>query len=219
MSSASPSPPAPSPESGVRPSAHDKGVIEFLLDLRADPNDKPDCGSSALDACIRCLGWEDFDRVRCGYGSRYLAPASKVPRIREAVRLLVERGAMWSPDLSTLNATQRILYRLEPDLAAEPIGLLLSGAGGEDAARELLRVPRMREHVAPCAGRLARLGLTIGIRPRAAPRPILAGPARLSADVLAMYDRDRLYAEVWSKPTRRPGARDIHETPPAACAG
>jgi hypothetical protein len=182
-------------------------AIEYLLDLGADPNDKPDGGSGALDACIRHLGWEDFDRVRYGYGSRYLTPATKVPRSREAVRLLVERGARWTPDPSTLNATRRILYRLEPDVTAELIGLLLGREGGEDAARELLRVPRMRKHVAPCAGRLARLGLTLGVRTRAVSPPPPLAPPRLSADVLARYDRARLYEELWFEPTRRVAAR------------
>ena len=182
-------------------------VIEFLLDLGADPNDKPDGGSGALDACIRHLGWEDFDRVRYGYGSRYLTPASKVPRSREAVRLLVERGARWTPERSALNATRRILYRLEPEVATELIGLLLGREGGEDAARELLRVPRMRKHVAPCAGRLARLGLPLGVPARAVSPPPQPAPPPLSARVLARYDRERVYDEVWSDPTRRVAAR------------
>lgn len=184
-----------------------RDVLRFLLDLGAEVNDKPDGGSSALDACIRHLGWEDIDRVRYGYGSRYLTPASKVPRSREAVRLLVERGARWTPDPSTLNATRRILYRLEPEVATELIGVLLGREGGEAAARELLRVPRMRKHVAPCVGRLARLGLTLDVRPRVVVPPPAPPPTPLSARTLARYDRERLYDEVWSEPTRRVAAR------------
>jgi ankyrin repeat protein len=137
-------------------SAH-RDVLAYLLDLRANPNDRPDGGSTALEACIRHLGWEDFDRIRYGYGPNYKTPADKVSRGREAIRLLVQRGAMWKPDPSTLNATRRILYRLEPDVTVELLGRLLSQPNGEDAARELLRVPRMKQHVASCERQLSRL--------------------------------------------------------------
>lgn len=141
-------------------SAH-REILDYLLDLGAEPNDKPDGGSSALEACIRHLGWEDFDRIRYHYGSHYQTPAYKVPKGRAAIRLLVERGAKWTPEQSSFNDTRRILYRLEPDVAVELIGLLLERDDGEDAARELLRVTRMRQHIASCERQLARLGLTL----------------------------------------------------------
>lgn len=179
-------------------SAH-REVLAYLLDLGANPNDRPDGGSNALEACIRHLGWEDFDRIRYGYGANYKTPADKVSKGREAIRLLVQRGAIWSPDPSTLNATRRILYRLEPDVTVELLGRLLSQPNGEEAARELLRVPRMKQHVASCERQLSRLGLTVDGRRRAgigttqAPLPY----------VLAQYDRNRLYEEVWSEPTQK----------------
>jgi hypothetical protein len=49
-------------------SAH-RDILEFLLDLGANPNDKPDGGSTALEACIQHLRWETFDRTRYHYGS------------------------------------------------------------------------------------------------------------------------------------------------------
>lgn len=183
-----------------------RDLMAYLLDFGANPNDKPDGGSSALDACIRHLGWEDFDRVRYHYAPSYQTPAAKVPKGRGAIRLLVERGARWTPERSSLNAVRRILYRLEPDVTVELIGLLLAREGGEDAARELLRVPRMRLHVAPFSGRLAQLGLAPDARSRAPAAPPPEPKARLSAQVLATYDRERLYEEVWSKPTQRVAA-------------
>ena len=44
-------------------------VLAYLLELGANPNDKADGGSSALDVCIKHLGWEDFSRKH-GYGPR-----------------------------------------------------------------------------------------------------------------------------------------------------
>jgi Ankyrin repeats (many copies) len=55
-------------------SAH-RDVLAYLLERAANPNDRPDGGSTALDACIRHLGWEDFDRIRYGYGPNYKTPA------------------------------------------------------------------------------------------------------------------------------------------------
>jgi hypothetical protein len=122
-----------------------------------------------------------------------------VPKGRGAVRLLVERGAKWTPEPSTLNDTRRILYKLEPDVTVELIGLMVERDGGTDAARELLRVPRMRHHVASCEGKLARLGLTLDRR-RRAQESLRPAP---SSYVLATYDRQRLYEEVWSEPTQQ----------------
>ena len=36
-----------------------RDVIAYLLSLGANPNDKPNGGSSALDGCLRALQWED----------------------------------------------------------------------------------------------------------------------------------------------------------------
>jgi len=180
-----------------------RDILEYLFDLGAQPNDRPDGGPSALEACIRHLGWEDFDRVRYRYGANYLTPAYKVSKGREAIKLLLQRGAMWKPEPSTLNDTRRILYRLEPDVAVELMALLLNTPAGEDGVRELLRVPRMRQHVASCERQLARLGLTQdGGR-----RPEVQTASPPSPYVLAKYDREKLYMEVWSEPTQKVAQR------------
>src|SRR5258705_3367150 len=99
---------------------------------------------------MRQLGCEDFDRIRFGHGANYKTPADKVSKGREAIRLLVQRGAMWKPDPSTLNATRRILYRLEPDVTVELLGRLLTQPNGEDAAPPLPPAPPTKQHVASC---------------------------------------------------------------------
>lgn len=179
-------------------SAH-QDVMAYLLDLGANPNDKSDGGSTALEASIRYLGWEDFDRVRYHYGANYQTPAYKVSRGRDAIRLLVQRGAIWTPDPSTLNDTRRILYRIEPEVTVELISHLLKHEEGEKDVRELLRVTRMRQHLASCEPQLSRLGITLDGRRRS---QVSAIPAP-SPYVLAQYDRERLYEEVWSEPTQK----------------
>lgn len=176
----------------------DRDSLAYLLDLGANPNDRPDGGSSALDACIRHLGWEDSDRVLYGYGATYQTPGHKVPKSREAIKLLLQHGATWKPERSTLNDTRRILYRLEPEVTVELIGQLLKTEDGASGVRELLRVPRMQQHLAGCRDRLSNVGLTMDGQQRpdvkVAHEPSPSGPAQ--------YDRDRLYEELWSEPAK-----------------
>jgi hypothetical protein len=178
-------------------------VLAYLLDLGAKPNDKPDGGSTALESCIRHLGWEDFDRVRYGYGPTYQSPAHKVSNGRAAVKLLLQHGAIWKPQPSTMNDTRRILYRLEPEVTVELVGHLLETANGESGVRELLRVPRMRQHLPSCASQLSRLGLTLDGQRRSSP-PV-AQPQ--SAPASAQYDRERLFEDVWSEPMKDLGCK------------
>ena len=95
-------------------------------------------------------------------------------------------------------------------MTIELIGMLLSHEKGQDAVRELLRVPQMRQHLASCARQLSELGITLdgtlplGFPPHTAPVLLY---------VVARYDRERLYEEVWSEPTqavaRRYGISDV----------
>jgi hypothetical protein len=84
-------------------------------------------------------------------------------------------------------------------VAFELIGLLLKNDEGENGTRELLRAPRMQQHVAPCERQLSRLGLTLDGRRRSEVNTARAP----SPYVLAQYDRERLYEEVWSDSTQK----------------
>jgi hypothetical protein len=133
-------------------------TLEYLLTIGANPNDKPDGGSSALDSCLRILGWEDLERVEHGDFAIYEDSPQKASRARPAIRVLLRHGALWTPDLSTLNATRRILYRLEPDLLVELLAQLRDRETGDAALRELLRVPQLEQFLAFCERRLERFG-------------------------------------------------------------
>jgi hypothetical protein len=166
-------------------------LLACLLELGANPNDKADGGSRALDVCIKHLGWEDFSRKH-EYGANDMAPGYKVSRGREAIKVLLRYGALWTPELSTLHKVRRILYRTEPEVTVTLIGMLLSHENGQDAIRELLRVAQMRQHVSSCEGQLSKLGITLDGRRRS---EVPTAPAP-SAYVVAHYDRERLYVEV-----------------------
>jgi ankyrin repeat protein len=177
-------------------------VISYLLGLGANPNDKPNGGSSALDACIRHLGWESTDRVL--YGRHHQISSYKVLTTREAIRLLVEHGAVWKPS-DSLNDVRRTLYGIDPEVTVELVGLLMKHRACDDATlRDLLRTPRMRQHMKASAQHLARLGLTLDGRRRSKAGSRNPQP---SPYVLNRYDRRQLYDEVWSAPTRQVAAR------------
>ena len=69
------------------------------------------------------------------------------------------------------------------------------GACSMEQARELLKHPRMREHVASESCHLARLKLDIEDK-------VSKGPQPPPAYLLAQYNREELYEKVWSLPTR-----------------
>lgn len=61
----------------------------------------------------------------------------------------------------------------------------------------------MQQHLAGCENQMSRIGLTLdGQR-----KSDLRRPDRPSAYVLASYDRERLYREVWAEPTQKVAQR------------
>lgn len=80
----------------------------------------------------------------------------------------------------------------------ELVGQLLKTANGEIGVRELLRVPRMRQHLASCATQVARLGLTLEGQRRSDPKVAQLAAATASA----RYDRERLFDQLWSEPMK-----------------
>jgi ankyrin repeat protein len=183
-----------------------RDVMAYLFSLGANPNDRPDGGSTALDKCIRHLGWEDLDRVLYGYGPQQ-TPAYKVSKTREAIRLLIEHSAVWKPDGSSLNDVRRTLYKIDPEVTVEFAHLLaVHRACEDDTLRGLLRTDRMQQHIASCERQMSRLGLTLDGR-RRSELPKEERTLTLSAHVLARYDREKLYNEVWSEATQKVAAR------------
>jgi hypothetical protein len=178
--------------------------MAHVLTLGAAPNNKANGGSAALEACIRHLGWENIDAVLHRHGKNYQTPSYSVSRTRDAIRLLVEHGALWKPDASSLNDARRILYKIEPQVTVELAGLLVKHqACDHDVLRDFLRPPRMQQHLAVCENQMARIGLTLdGQR-----KSDLRRPDRPSAYVLASYDRERLFREVWAGPTQKVAQR------------
>lgn len=170
-----------------------RDAIRYLLDIGAKPNDKENGGSSALDTCIWHLGFPSFSP----YGYKRPKAIYQVSDDIDNIRELAERGALCKPDNpSSVNSLRRNLYECEPRVTIELLRVLLkNNACLFDQARELLKHPKMREHLASESWHLTRLKLNL--EEKRANRP-QSPPAHL----LAQYNREELYEKVWSMPTR-----------------
>jgi hypothetical protein len=139
-----------------------RDTMAHVLTRGADANNKANGGSAALEACIRHLGWENIDSVLHRHGKNYQTPSCTVLRTRDAIRLLVEHGALWKPDASSLIDARRILYKIEAQVTVELAGLLAKHRACDDAVlRDFLRPPRMQQHLAGYENQMARMGLTL----------------------------------------------------------
>jgi hypothetical protein len=135
--------------------ATSKEIIQHLLQMGADPNDKANGGSSALDRCLWHLGLEDFEAIR----SKRLVSKYAVRGTLERIQDLLSHGARWRPDdRSQLNSVRQTLYKCEPVVTVELVKLFARHkACPEETLEQLLDIPRMREH-------LSRLGMNLCTR-------------------------------------------------------
>jgi hypothetical protein len=179
-----------------------RDVIAYLLTLNANPNDKENGGSSALDGCLKYLHWEDSYH----FFDRKTVPASSLTKSRATIRLLIERGAQWRPDARTIADVRKVLYHIDPEVITEIVERLrFHHACDEVVLHELLRTPKMQDLLR--AYRRSSLDTRVP-RPRVrrsqASQP--PEPPRLTASTahyLSRYNRDRLYEEVWTAPTQQ----------------
>ena len=168
-----------------------KDNVNYLLELGANPNDKENGGSSALDSWLTHFSFETFNFHR-HQRARY-----EVSRTLGCIETLVEHGAQWKPESSReMNGVRRSLYECEPAVTIEVLQLLLkNNACSRDTIHELVRSPRMKQHLASQGWHLARLKLTLEKR-----KQVKQEPPPLA--VLARFNRQELYDKVWSEPMR-----------------
>ena len=116
----------------------------------------------------------------------------------ECLEELVTRGALWRPnDRSNINSLRRSLYGSEAKVTVNLLQLFTkNGTCSEEAIRELLKPPKMSQHLASESWHLARLQLEPDGRKKV-PKPKAASPA-----LLAQYNREELYERIWTEPTR-----------------
>lgn len=132
--------------------ANSKETIEYLLKLGAQPNDKENGGSSALDHSVWHLGFGSYDQLV----NKRLSTKYDVSKTFECMRALVEHGAVWKPsDRYALNHVRQALYKCEPAVTVGFVKLLAGNkACPEETLEDLLEAPRMRQHLSTLGMRL-----------------------------------------------------------------
>ena len=185
-------------------SAH-TDVIRYLLDLGVQPNDLENGGSSALDRCIWHLQYEDAG----GSLHKDLYRLWRSSRTWDAITVLLKAGAVWRPnDKWTIGHVRRILLKIEAALVIDLFELLKTHHGcSDETVHAFLDNPAMRQHLAGQERQLARLGLECPKPPapvsgsnRAATRVAVQPSPRVPYRLLARFDRQKLYEQVWSQP-------------------
>lgn len=162
-------------------------VTRYLLELGANPNRKANGGSAALD---RCFDYLEIEHSMSRWASTAIGNHTAGGALA-TMAALVEHGALWRPDdRRTKSCVRRTLLKCEPRLVISLFKLLKEhGVCADETAREFLDSEPMRKHLSGLEWHLRRLGI--------------AQPKReesVSCYLLAKFDREQLYEEVWSGP-------------------
>jgi hypothetical protein len=177
--------------------------------VSADVNDKPDGGSTVLDACLRHFGWKEtvWDGSYLRYGHSTI-PASRLGTSLEALRFLLKQQARWTPDARAIADARRALYRVDGEAIATVIDLLRTHQACDDQVmKTLVRTPKMRGILAADRRRARdRHDADAAVRRRTSRQP---SPAMTATSPLppSRYNRQRLYDEVWTEPTQKVAQR------------
>jgi hypothetical protein len=138
-----------------------KAILEYLLDIDANPNDKANGGSSVLDTALWHLSFarRDPSDARC-LRSKYQFSDSL-----DCVRVLLEHGAVWNPnDQYQVNSLRMTLLESEPDVTIELLQIFRKhNACPAERVHSLLGTPRMEEHLKHQEHALLRLGIHLGV--------------------------------------------------------
>jgi hypothetical protein len=180
-----------------------KETIRYLLDLGAQPNNKPNGGSAALD---RCLWNFQFESIRwTHYGGKIRK--WQIGRSLESIQVLAEHGAEWRPDGPyEMNSVRRLPLNCESDVTIELLKILTEHkACSDDTLRLLFSSSRMQEHVSDQSWWLARLKLKdIVANPSGVKRkPAKITMANVSRELLTRYNREELYEKAWCRPIQQ----------------
>jgi len=182
-------------------------VIRYLLDdLAANPNDKPNGGSNALDSCLTNFGFTGLvEQIHYGrMGMKTKASKHTVSKCLDTMRLLLDHGAMWKPDDGrAVNHVRRNLYDCEAEVTLEVIsGLIKNNACARESLDVLLKTPAMKRHVAGVQRKLGLLGLDVRTAEQKAQEATQKEESRKWAlrSLMSRYDREKIYEEIWSEP-------------------
>lgn len=134
-----------------------RATMQYLLEIGANPNDKPNGGSSALDSALWWLNFAGFDPYR----RNSLKSKYQLSKAFDCIGELLAHHAVWNPnEQSQINSLRRILLECEPDVTIELLKLFRShNACPAEHVHKLLGTPRMKEHLKAESNALLRLGI------------------------------------------------------------
>lgn len=140
-----------------------KETVEYLLQIGANPNDKANGGSSALDGALWQLNFTRFDP----YGSNRLKSKYDVSRTLDCISELLTHGAVWNPsETYDIKSLRRSLLECEPGVTIELLEMFRKhNACPAERVHKLLGTPRIKEHLKTATNALTRLGINLYDRP------------------------------------------------------
>ncbi len=143
-------------------------TVKYLLEVGANPNDKPNGGSKALDTALWRFSFARFDP----YGVQRLRSKYDLWQAFECLRELLQHGAIWDQDDQySVNSLRRTLLECEPNVTVELLKLFRQhNACPAERVHKLLGTPRMKEHLKTENNALLRLGIHLDVVPNASRR-------------------------------------------------
>ena len=141
-----------------------KAILEYLLEIGANPNDKANGGSSALETALWHMSFGRLDPL----DAKRLRPKYQLSGALDCVRVLLAHGAIWNPDDTyQVNSLRKTLLECEPDVTIELLQMFRRhNACPAERVHKLLGTPRMEEHLRSQTSAQSRLGINLDVRSR-----------------------------------------------------
>lgn len=184
-------------------------TVAYLVDLGGRVNDQAGGGSTALDTCLRHLGWKEMVLDAPYPYAHVSVPIARLGKSVEALEFLLRRGAQWKPNDRSILEVRRALYRLESDALVAVIELLRTYRACDEAVlKALLGTPKMRKSLVEFDKRRASSqGHRGQVKNRGRTNELTRAKTSGASHFSSRYDRRRLYEEVWSEPTQKVAQR------------
>lgn len=192
-------------------------TVVYLTQLGAEPNDKPNGGSTALQNCLESFEHQGLmhsihtDRFLYLSGTRPRASRHAVSKVFHTVEILLQRGALWKPETrQQVDAVRRSLFACEPAVTSELVRTLLKGgACSKETLNDLLRTPAMQKHLTTEIKKLKSTGFDVRTAEQRAEDERRQEHDRLwtMLQLARTYNRKKLYEEVWSEPIQHVARR------------